>query len=175
MLESLYTSTDDFRNRFDEFEAKAKEVSSASDYMSIVARARKRTRHFDEVQGTAVVVLEGRDKFRVQMFFVIVNQLHTALQGRIYLQPGTYPDEMVQFVDFAVLCAEVVQHQLNFRYAGGKPWFGWRAIIGWRWRTGTEMTTLIHAHDLRALSGRTVSGTEGLIIVCVTLQDYCGL
>ena len=60
MLESLYTFTDDIRNRFDEFEAKANEVSSASDYISVVARARKRTRCFDEVQETATVVLEDK-------------------------------------------------------------------------------------------------------------------
>jgi hypothetical protein len=85
MFESLYTFTDDIRNRFDEFEIKnqAKEVSNANDYMSVVARARKRIRHFDEVQETATVVLEGRDKFRVETFLVIVNQLQTALRGRI--------------------------------------------------------------------------------------------
>ena len=32
LLESLSTFTDDIRNRFDEFEAKAKEISSTSDY-----------------------------------------------------------------------------------------------------------------------------------------------
>jgi len=54
LLESLHTC-----NRFDEFEAKAKEVSSASDYMSAVARASKCTRHFNEVEESAVV-LHGR-------------------------------------------------------------------------------------------------------------------
>ena len=82
MLESLCTFTDDIRDRFDEIEAKAKEVSSASYDMSVVARARKRTSHFDEVQETAAKVLKGRDKFRVETFLVIVNQLQTALQGR---------------------------------------------------------------------------------------------
>ena len=50
-----------------------------------IVRARKRTRHFDEVQETAAVVLEGRDKFRVETFLVIYsyNQLQTALRGRI--------------------------------------------------------------------------------------------
>ena len=59
---------DDIRYRFDEFEAKAKEISSASDYMSVVARARRRTRHFDEVEESAVV-LQGRDRFRVETIF----------------------------------------------------------------------------------------------------------
>jgi len=82
LLESLHTFTDDIRDRFDEYEAKAIQVSDRSDYMSTVARTRKRTRHFDEVQGTAVV-LQGRDKFRIETFLVIVNQLQAALRSRI--------------------------------------------------------------------------------------------
>ena len=82
LLESLHTFTDDTRNRFDEFEAKAKDTSGKSDYMSVVARARKRSRHFDEVQETDVV-LQDRNIFRIKTFLVIVNQLHTALRGRI--------------------------------------------------------------------------------------------
>ena len=41
-----------------------------------------RSRRFDEAQGTAVV-LQGKDKFRVDTFLVIVNQLQTALRCRI--------------------------------------------------------------------------------------------
>ena len=68
LLEALHTFMDDIRNRFDELEAKAKDVSSASEYMYVVARAHERTRHFDEVEESAVV-LQGRDKFRVETFF----------------------------------------------------------------------------------------------------------
>lgn len=82
LLESLHTFTDDLRNRFDEFEARAKQASGRTEYMSVVARSRKRSRRFDEAQGTAVV-LQGKDKFRVDTFLVIVNQLQTALRGRI--------------------------------------------------------------------------------------------
>jgi len=82
LLESLHTFTDDIRDKFDEYEAKAIQVSDRSDYMSTVARTRKRIRHFDEVQGTAVV-LQGRDKFRIETFLVIVNQLQAALRSRI--------------------------------------------------------------------------------------------
>lgn len=82
LLESLHTFTDDLRNRFDEFEARAKQASGRTEYMSCVARSRKRSRRFDEAQGTAVV-LQGKDKFRVDTFLVIVNQLQTALRGRI--------------------------------------------------------------------------------------------
>ena len=80
LLESLHIFTDDYRNRFDEFEAKAKEVSSVFDVRS--GFSTQRTRHFDEVEESAVV-LQGRDKFRVETFLVIiVNQLQTALRGR---------------------------------------------------------------------------------------------
>ena len=51
LLESLHTFTDDYRNRFDEFEAKAKEVSSVSDVRSCFST--QRTRHFDEVEESA--------------------------------------------------------------------------------------------------------------------------
>ena len=77
LLESLHTFTDDCRNRFDEFEAKAKEVSSVSDVRNCFST--QRTRHFDEVEESAVV-LQG--KFRVETFLVIVNQLQTALWGK---------------------------------------------------------------------------------------------
>ena len=82
LLESLHAFTDDLRNRFDEFEDRAKQLSGTNDYMSVVARPRKRSRRFDEAQGTAVV-LQGKDKFRVETFLVIINQLQTALRNRI--------------------------------------------------------------------------------------------
>jgi hypothetical protein len=137
LLESLHTFTDDLRNRFDEFEDRAKQASGSTNYLSVVARPRKRSRRFDEAQGTDVV-LQGKDKFRVETFLVIVNQLQTALRNRIDayadirkmfqvvtefrnlenkqirelairmaetyhtdLQSSTFPDEMIQFVDFA--------------------------------------------------------------------------
>ena len=52
----------------------------------------QRTHHFDEVDLSAVE-LQGRDKFRVETFLVIVNQLQTAGED-------LKPDEIVQFVDF---------------------------------------------------------------------------
>ena len=82
LLESLYAFTYDLRNRFDEFESNALTASGNSDYLSVLARPRKRTRHFDEMKGTDVV-LQGREKFRVETFIVIVNQLQTSLRGRI--------------------------------------------------------------------------------------------
>ena len=126
--------------------------------MSVVVRARKRARHFHEVAETAV--LRARDKFRIETFLVIVNQLQTALRGRIDaysevrkvfqvvtgfndltndeirqlafamaatyssdLQSVAFSDEMVQFVDFA-------------KSRGCS--------------TPADLTTLLHAHDLRS-------------------------
>jgi len=82
LLESLYAFTDDLRNRSDEFEGNALTASDNSDYLSVLARPRKRTRHFDEMKGTDVV-LQGREKFRIETFIVIVNQLQTSPRGRI--------------------------------------------------------------------------------------------
>ena len=41
LLESLHTFTDDYRNLFDEFEAKAKEVSRVSDVRSCFSKKRR--------------------------------------------------------------------------------------------------------------------------------------
>jgi len=82
LLESLFAFTDDHRNRFNELESNALTVSGNSDYLSVLARPRKRTRHFDEMKGTDVV-LQSREKFRIETFIVIVNQLQTSLRGRI--------------------------------------------------------------------------------------------
>ena len=62
LLESLHTFTDDLRNRFDEFEDRAKQASGSTNYLSVLARPRKRSRQFDEAQSTDVV-LQGKEKF----------------------------------------------------------------------------------------------------------------
>lgn len=137
LLESLLTFSNDLRNRFDDFEQTAIVVSGSSDCMSVTYRRRKRPRRLDEMQGTDVV-LQGKDKFRIETFLVIINQLQSSLKLRIDayrevrdvyrvvtdfceldadqirdhavsmaktystdLQRDEFPDEMVQFVDFA--------------------------------------------------------------------------
>ena len=82
LLESLYSFTDDIRNRFDEFEAMAKQTSDTTEYSSVVSRPRKRTKQCDEAKGTEII-LQGRERFRVDTFLVIVNQLQFALRRRI--------------------------------------------------------------------------------------------
>ena len=82
--------------------------------MSVVARTRRRTRHFDEVEEPAVV-LQGRDKFRVETFLVIVNQLQTALRGRTdaYSEVRTIFKVITEFKD---LTNDVIR-QLAFTMA----------------------------------------------------------
>jgi len=82
LLQSLHSFTDDIGNRFDEFEAMAKQTSDTTEYSSVLSRPRKRKRQFDEATGTEIT-LQGRDKFRVETFLVIVNQLKAALGSRI--------------------------------------------------------------------------------------------
>jgi hypothetical protein len=139
LLESLYSFTDNLRNRFDEFEARAMAASDNSEYLSTVERSRRRRIVVDESREHEIL-LQGRDKFRVGTFLVIINQLCSALKCRIDaysgvratfrviadfrelddssirqcastlattyptdLQEGVFPDEMLQFVEFARL------------------------------------------------------------------------
>ena len=86
LLESLHAFTDDLRNRFDEFEDRAKQLSGTNDYMSVVARPRKRSRRFDEAQGTAVV-LQGKDKFRVETFLLLLTSYRQHCATELMLIP----------------------------------------------------------------------------------------
>jgi len=79
VIESLHSFTDDLRNRFDEFEAMAKELT---EFSTVAARPCKRTGHFDKAKETEVVV-HGRDKFSVESFLFIVDQLLSALENKI--------------------------------------------------------------------------------------------
>jgi len=83
LLESLHIFTDDMRNRFDDIEQAAIEISGTSEYVSAAAaRRRKRTRRFDDGQA-ADTVLHGKDKFRIETFTVIIDQLACSLRRRI--------------------------------------------------------------------------------------------
>ena len=50
--------------------------------MSVAARRRKRPRLSDDGQATDTV-LRGKDKFRIETFILIVNQLESSLRRRI--------------------------------------------------------------------------------------------
>ena len=60
-LESLHVFTDDLRNRFDDIEQRAIDMSGTSEYVSVAARRRKRTWRFDEAQ-TADIVYIARNR-----------------------------------------------------------------------------------------------------------------
>ena len=114
MLESLHTFTDDYRNTFDEVEATAKEVLSVSNVCSCFST--QHIRHFDEVEESAVV-LQGRDKFRVETVLVIVNQLHTALRGEDLKRITKYVSTVFKVVtEFKDLTNDVIR-QLAFTMA----------------------------------------------------------
>jgi len=137
LLQSLLAFTDDLRNRFDDIERRAIDISGHSEYLSATARRRKRPKQSDDGQA-ADTVLQGKDKFRIETFIVIINQLQSSLQVRTDaykevrdvfkvitdfneldadhireyaismantyssdLQSGEFPDEMIQFANFA--------------------------------------------------------------------------
>jgi len=111
LLESLYAFTHELVNRFDVFESNAFTVSGNSDYHLVLARPRQRTRHFDEMKGIDVV-LQGKDKFWVETFKVILNQLHTSLRGRI----DAYKDVRKVFIvlaEFHVLENDQLREHAN--------------------------------------------------------------
>ena len=82
LLESLYMFTDDLRNTYDDIEQKSIDISGTAEYVSVTAQRRKRTRHFDDGQ-TADIVLQGKDKFHIKTFTVIINQLVCSLERGI--------------------------------------------------------------------------------------------
>ena len=82
LLQSLHVFTDDLRNRFDDIEQRAIDMSGTSEYVSVAARRRKRTRRFDEGQA-ADIILQGIDKIRIETFIVIINHLVSSLRRRI--------------------------------------------------------------------------------------------
>jgi hypothetical protein len=86
-LESLHTFTNDLRERFDEFEIRAIDASGNAEYLSVVSRSRKRNRRLDDHDctgsGDHEVRLTGRDKFRVETFLVVIDQLQSSLRKRV--------------------------------------------------------------------------------------------
>ena len=83
LMESLDSFTNDLRNRFDEFEARAIDTSGTADYLSLVSRSQKRNTRYDDSTGSAEVRLTGRDKFRIETFMVVIDQLQSSLRKRI--------------------------------------------------------------------------------------------
>ena len=88
LLKSLYVFTDDLRNRFDDIEQRAIDISGTSEYVSVTDRRRKRTRRFDDGQA-ADTVLPGKDKFRIETFTVINSQPPSSSVSHCHHQSAT--------------------------------------------------------------------------------------
>ena len=80
MLQSLAVFLEDIRGRFDEFEARGIDMSRCTFYRSSVIRQREISRRQDSgrAEGTT---LSGRDKFKMETFLVIVDQLTASLKA----------------------------------------------------------------------------------------------
>ena len=85
LLLSLDSFINNLRDRFAEFEERAKEFSDNENYKTTLQRKRKRNTRFDSDVGNAHtedVALAGADKFRTETFLVIIDRLTTTLKQR---------------------------------------------------------------------------------------------
>jgi Lhr-like helicase len=72
------------QNQFDEFESIATERVDTTEFSSVTARPCKRKRQLvDNESKGGDTELQGRDKFHMQTFLVIVDELQPALHTRI--------------------------------------------------------------------------------------------
>ena len=74
--------TDDLRNRCDDIEQRVIDISGTSEYVSVTAQRRMHRRHFGDGHA-ADTVLQGKNKFRIETFTVIISQLVCSLVRRI--------------------------------------------------------------------------------------------
>lgn len=81
LLSSLAAFLADLRERFDEFEARGIEMSGQDTYRSTATRRRKISRRIDSSAQDGTT-LTGRDKFKVETFLAIIDQLTTSLNER---------------------------------------------------------------------------------------------
>ena len=82
LIESLLKFVERQRTEFDRFEEKGKIKCSANSYIGDEKRQTKRKRQFDEGGGEDVV-LAPREKFKVQIFLAIIDQLCLGLRSRL--------------------------------------------------------------------------------------------
>ena len=64
---------------------RAIDASGNAEYLSVVSRSQKRSKRYDDCResGEDEVRLTGRDKFRVETFLVVIDQLQSSLRKRI--------------------------------------------------------------------------------------------
>lgn len=84
LLKSLDKFLDECREKFDYYEQKARDRCGSSTYKSESRRVPKRKKHVSDGDATdAVEGMSGQQKFKVNTFYVIIDQLKNALQKRI--------------------------------------------------------------------------------------------
>ena len=86
MLSSLVKFLEDMRSRFNEVEARCIAQSGISEYHSFVVRRRKRNTRYDDnghVQEQEDVALTPKERFKVETYLVIIDQLISCLNARI--------------------------------------------------------------------------------------------
>jgi len=85
MIVELYGSLDQYisriRNNFEEYEGKAKQVCSEIQYKKDKRRTVKRKRQFGETINE-VITETGKEDFRINVFFVILDKLNAELIRR---------------------------------------------------------------------------------------------
>lgn len=79
LYESLVSFIDTLREMFLLYEQKAKKQCRIDYETSCYKRQRKRKPQYDESKEQEVI-LEGKDKFRVETFYAVLDQLKSALE-----------------------------------------------------------------------------------------------
>ena len=83
IYESLIEFIRKLRTRFEDFEAKGKNLSECDHYTEEVRRVRQRNRRYDEPGSAPELPQSPADKFRTGTFLVIVDRINGELQKRL--------------------------------------------------------------------------------------------
>lgn len=84
MLTSLDNFINNLRDKFDDFESSAKEKNPGTDYKDLSQRKKVRNSRQSFFDGTGSSVrLYGKDKFKVETFFPIIDGLSVHLKQRL--------------------------------------------------------------------------------------------
>ncbi|XP_066965970.1 uncharacterized protein [Macrobrachium rosenbergii] len=81
LLNSLQDFVSSLHSKFDDFEEQGKELSETNTYEEDTRRKRKWKKQFDE-SSSEETEISGKEKFRVEVFLRIIDQLNTALVCR---------------------------------------------------------------------------------------------
>ena len=105
LLEALSTFLISLRSKFDEFERRAIDVAHVKIYKDVNQRKRRQTAQHQDINSTT---LHGRDKFRVETFFRIIDTLITECKERTaaYLIVNLRFRFLTEFHDMSVAAVE---------------------------------------------------------------------